>query len=55
MSQIEFNFIKNKVILSDIKLANNGAVVNDFKVHIPYHSNTKKVEWLCIDTFNETI
>jgi hypothetical protein len=51
MSQIEFNFIKTKVVLSDIKLATNGAVVNDLKIHIPYHSNTKKVEWLCVDTF----
>ena len=53
MSQIEFNFTKTKVMLSDIKLATNGAVLNDFKIHIPYHSNTKKVEWLCVDTFNE--
>jgi len=52
MSQIEFNFTKTKVILSDIKLANNGAVVNDLKIHIPYKNNTKHVEWLCIDTFN---
>ena len=52
MSQIEFNFIKNKIVLSDIKLANNGAVVNDLKIHIPYYSNNTKVEWLCVDTFN---
>ena len=51
MSQIEFNFIKTKVVLSDIKLATNGSVVNDLKLHIPYHSNAKKVEWLCVDTF----
>ena len=55
MSQIEFNFIKTKAILSDIKLATNGSIVNELKIHIPYHSNSKNVEWLCVDTFKETI
>ena len=51
MTQIEFNF-NNKVNRSNIKIAENGSLVNELKIHIPYYKNNyknSKVEWLCID------
>ena len=51
MTQVEFNF-NTKVNLSNIKIAENGSLVNELKIHIPYYKNNyknSKVEWLCID------
>ena len=52
MTQVEFNFTNNVVTLSNIKIAENGSLVNELKIHIPFYKNNyknSKVEWLCID------
>lgn len=53
MTQVEFNF-NTKVNLSNIKIAENGSLVNELKIHIPYYKNKNKnnnVEWLCLDNY----
>ena len=51
MTQVEFNF-STKVNLSNIKIAENGSLVNELKIHIPYYKNkNNKVEWLCVDNY----
>jgi hypothetical protein len=49
ITQIEFNFSNNKVNLGNSKIADNGALENELKIHIPYYKNKNKIEWLCID------
>ena len=49
MTKIEFNFNYNQIVLSNIDASQNGSLINELKIHIPYYKTPTKIHWLCID------